>query len=95
LQQAYVIRDGAKQHILASEIVIGDIVEVSGGDKIPADIRIISSQSMKVCIQIFYLQSFSLLKLIRFHCESAESNKLMILIMIETFCFVSPVTVKL
>ena len=47
------IRDGDKQQILASEIVLGDIVEVSGGDKIPADIRIISSHSMKVCC--FYI----------------------------------------
>ena len=48
LQQAYVIRDGVKQHVLAEEIVLGDVVEVVGGDKIPADIRIIASNSMKV-----------------------------------------------
>merc|ERR1711868_61807 len=33
---------------VARELVLGDIVEVKGGDRIPADIRIISSSSMKV-----------------------------------------------
>ncbi|GFT61079.1 hypothetical protein NPIL_529781, partial [Nephila pilipes] len=32
----------------AEEVVVGDIVEVKGGDRIPADMRIISSQSCKV-----------------------------------------------
>jgi len=43
-----VIRSGEKTQILASNIVLGDIIEVKGGDKIPADIRIISSNGMKV-----------------------------------------------
>ena len=47
-QQAVVIRSGMKQTVAAREIVLGDIVEVKGGDRIPADIRVISSNSMKV-----------------------------------------------
>ena len=39
--QAKVWRDGVKKSIEASLIVPGDIVEVDGGDKIPADIRIL------------------------------------------------------
>ena len=47
-QQALVIRNGQKTQILASNIVLGDIIEVKGGDKIPADIRVISCNGMKV-----------------------------------------------
>jgi len=47
-QQALVFRNGEKKSVVARELVLGDIVEVKGGDRIPADIRIISSSSMKV-----------------------------------------------
>jgi len=47
-QQALVIRNGEKCSILAETLVVGDIVEVKGGDRIPADLRIISSANMKV-----------------------------------------------
>ncbi len=40
-QYATVIRDGQKHTISAEDVVVGDIVEVKGGDRIPADIRII------------------------------------------------------
>lgn len=30
------------------EVVVGDLVEVKGGDRIPADIRLISSEGCKV-----------------------------------------------
>ena len=42
------IRNGEKCSILAETLVVGDIVEVKGGDRIPADLRIISSANMKV-----------------------------------------------
>lgn len=42
------IRDGKKMQILAENIVLGDLVEVKGGDRIPADIRVISAHGMKV-----------------------------------------------
>uniref|UniRef100_A0A8C2E366 Sodium/potassium-transporting ATPase subunit alpha n=1 Tax=Cyprinus carpio TaxID=7962 RepID=A0A8C2E366_CYPCA len=47
-QQALVVRDGEKKVITANEVVAGDLVEVKGGDKIPADLRIISAHGCKV-----------------------------------------------
>jgi sodium/potassium-transporting ATPase subunit alpha len=47
-QYAIVIRDGQKLTMPAEDVVVGDIVEVKGGDRIPADMRIITSQSCKV-----------------------------------------------
>lgn len=38
---AKVIRDGVSQNILAEELVVGDIIEFGGGDRVPADVRII------------------------------------------------------
>lgn len=40
-QYATIVRDGQKHTITAEDVVVGDIVEVKGGDRIPADIRII------------------------------------------------------
>lgn len=48
LQQALVVRDGEKKSINAEEVVVGDLVEVKGGDRIPADLRIISAHGCKV-----------------------------------------------
>ncbi|GAA6094893.1 sodium/potassium-transporting ATPase subunit alpha-1b [Tachysurus ichikawai] len=47
-QQALVIRDGEKMQINAEDVVLGDLVEVKGGDRIPADVRIISANGCKV-----------------------------------------------
>ncbi|CAL8290978.1 unnamed protein product [Lota lota] len=47
-QQALVIRDGEKNCINAEEVVVGDLVEVKGGDRIPADLRVVSAQGCKV-----------------------------------------------
>uniref|UniRef100_A0A8C6YIF6 Sodium/potassium-transporting ATPase subunit alpha n=1 Tax=Naja naja TaxID=35670 RepID=A0A8C6YIF6_NAJNA len=47
-QQALVIRNGEKLSINAEGVVIGDLVEVKGGDRIPADLRIISANGCKV-----------------------------------------------
>ncbi|MEQ2235992.1 Sodium/potassium-transporting ATPase subunit alpha-1, partial [Ilyodon furcidens] len=46
-QQALVIRDGEKKSINAEEVVVGDLVEVKGGDRIPADLRIVSAHGCK------------------------------------------------
>ncbi|KAF8370771.1 hypothetical protein PRIPAC_77200, partial [Pristionchus pacificus] len=45
---ATVHRDGQKQQIRCEELVVGDIVEVKGGDRVPADIRVISAFGFKV-----------------------------------------------
>ncbi|XP_040594547.1 sodium/potassium-transporting ATPase subunit alpha-4 isoform X2 [Mesocricetus auratus] len=47
-QQALVIRDGERMQINVKDVVLGDLVEVKGGDQVPADIRVISAQGCKV-----------------------------------------------
>ncbi|NWS19701.1 AT12A ATPase, partial [Pachyramphus minor] len=47
-QQALVIRDSEKKELPADQLVVGDLVEIKGGDRIPADIRLISAQGCKV-----------------------------------------------
>ncbi|KAL2076928.1 hypothetical protein ACEWY4_027481 [Coilia grayii] len=47
-QQALVIREGEKIQINAEQVVLGDLVEIKGGDRIPADLRIIAASSCKV-----------------------------------------------
>eukprot|EP01016_Furgasonia_blochmanni_P015567 TRINITY_DN1855_c0_g1_i6.p1 TRINITY_DN1855_c0_g1~~TRINITY_DN1855_c0_g1_i6.p1 ORF type:complete len:973 (-),score=185.06 TRINITY_DN1855_c0_g1_i6:1267-4185(-) len=47
-QKSKVLRNGAWTQIDAVKLVPGDIVEVKGGDRVPADIRIIFSNEMKV-----------------------------------------------
>ena len=45
---AVVIRNNARKEILVEEIVVGDLVELKGGDQVPADIRLVTSNSLKV-----------------------------------------------
>lgn len=47
-QFAIVVRSGKKMNVLAEDVVVGDLVEVKYGDRIPADIRIIESKGFKV-----------------------------------------------
>ena len=42
------VRDGSLVQIPAVKLVRGDLVELSDGERIPADLRIIQSQNMKV-----------------------------------------------
>jgi sodium/potassium-transporting ATPase subunit alpha len=46
--QANVLRDGKLQTINARDVVVGDVIQVKGGDRIPADIRVIEAAGMKV-----------------------------------------------
>ncbi|MHB8103288.1 MAG: cation-translocating P-type ATPase [Methanosarcina sp.] len=45
---AKILRDGKIRDILASELVVGDIFLIQEGDKIPADGRLIETNSLKV-----------------------------------------------
>ncbi len=45
---APVIRDGVVKKIASAEIVIGDLIELATGNKIPADARIIFNESLSV-----------------------------------------------
>jgi sodium/potassium-transporting ATPase subunit alpha len=47
-QYALVRRAGEKCTIQASELTLGDIVEVKFGDRIPADLRVLEARSLKV-----------------------------------------------
>lgn len=47
-QYGIVIRNGEKLNIRAAEFVVGDIVDVKFGDRVPADIRVISGHGFKV-----------------------------------------------
>lgn len=45
---ATVIRDGQPITLPCEEVVVGDLVQIKGGDVVPADIRIIESNGLKV-----------------------------------------------
>jgi len=47
-QEAMVIRGGNTTKVTAEELTLGDLIDVKGGDKMPADIRIIQCSSFKV-----------------------------------------------
>uniref|UniRef100_A0A094ZR23 Sodium/potassium-transporting ATPase subunit alpha n=1 Tax=Schistosoma haematobium TaxID=6185 RepID=A0A094ZR23_SCHHA len=47
-QTALVIRGGVKIETPAEALVVGDLIDVKCGDRVPADIRIISASSFKV-----------------------------------------------
>jgi len=46
-QAAHVIRDGEDKSIPAEELVLGDVVYLTYGKKVPADVRIIESNDLK------------------------------------------------
>jgi len=47
-QFAIVIREGQKLNVNAEQLVRGDVVEVKFGDRVPADIRVLSAHGFKV-----------------------------------------------
>merc|ERR1712088_572751 len=47
-QYALVRRDGEKVTIAATELTLGDVIEVKFGDRIPADIRVVQARGFKV-----------------------------------------------
>jgi len=46
--EAVVIRNGEKKKINADELVVGDLIEVKFGDRVPADFRVIKASGFKV-----------------------------------------------
>ncbi|XP_033353676.1 sodium/potassium-transporting ATPase subunit alpha-like [Bombus vosnesenskii] len=47
-QKTKVLRDGEKKVLSVAELVIGDIVLLETGDRVPADIRILECQGLKI-----------------------------------------------
>ena len=47
-QFAVVVRGDQKLSVKAEELVVGDIVECKFGDRVPADLRVISAHGFKV-----------------------------------------------
>ncbi len=48
ITEATVIRHGAKVRISSAEVVLGDIVLLQSGDKVPADLRLITTRDFQV-----------------------------------------------
>ncbi|KAH7919088.1 calcium-transporting P [Leucogyrophana mollusca] len=44
----HVVRDGQSIHVLANELVPGDIVTLATGDRVPADLRVISAVDFEI-----------------------------------------------
>jgi len=48
VQFAIVVREGQKLNVNAEQLVRGDVVEIKFGDRVPADVRILSAHGFKV-----------------------------------------------
>ncbi|CAF3386398.1 unnamed protein product [Rotaria socialis] len=46
--QAIVIRNGERKNVKSEDLVVGDIVDIKFGDRVPADIRILEAHGFKV-----------------------------------------------
>ncbi len=46
--EATVIRDGQKTRLSSTELVVGDLVVLASGDKVPADLRLLSVRGLQV-----------------------------------------------
>lgn len=72
-----VIRNGEKSILAVADLVVGDVVEVKGGDQVPADIRIITSQGLKVDNSSLTGESEPLLRIPKFtHQNPLETKNL-------------------
>jgi len=44
----HVVRDGRSVHVLANELVPGDIVTLTTGDRVPADVRLVGAVDLEI-----------------------------------------------
>ena len=52
------VRNNEKMNVHAEELVVGDVIEVKFGDRVPADIRVLSAHGFKVsCLTYVMLDS--------------------------------------
>lgn len=62
-QEAHVMRGGERYTINAEQVVVGDLIFVNGGDRVPADLRVVEARGFKV------MNTFSpSLRLIEIYC---------------------------
>lgn len=54
VQKTIVTREGQKYKIPSEKLVVGDLIDMSEGDIVPADIRIIKAFNLKVFIKEFF-----------------------------------------
>lgn len=47
-ETARVIRDGIEQKIAATQLVVGDVIILEAGDRVPADARLIDGQNIRI-----------------------------------------------
>lgn len=47
-QEAHVLRGGERYTINAENVVVGDVIFVKGGDRVPADLRVVEARGFKV-----------------------------------------------
>ena len=57
-----VVRNGEKTRLLSREIVLGDIVQLYSGDKIPADMRLLHTKDLKIDESVLTGESISVQK---------------------------------
>ncbi|KAF1326227.1 Potassium/sodium efflux p-type atpase, fungal-type, partial [Globisporangium splendens] len=72
--QCVVIRDGRQLVIPSADLVVGDIVVLTTGDIVPADIRLVFSSDFKVNEMILTGESEDVLK--RYNADMSKSQKL-------------------
>ena len=46
--EAVVVRDGRQERIPAEELVVGDLVLLQSGDKVPADLRLVQARELRI-----------------------------------------------
>lgn len=81
LQFAIAIRGGQKLTLKAEEIVVGDVIECKFGDRVPADIRVISAHGFKVSYSVSESsQCYLFLITLNFcyHCSQNLSNPILL-----------------
>ena len=46
--EARVVRDGVRQRVAAEDLVVGDLVVIEAGDKLPADLRLMACHNLRI-----------------------------------------------
>lgn len=47
-QRVFVVRDGVRKEVDASEVVVGDVVLLAPGDRVPADVQLASANALEI-----------------------------------------------